>query len=137
MPLNLGLLCSNAGLEMAAVVRAVAAGGIPAAVGIAISDCQSSALIAPRSAGFQGILIPRAPFHANRDGYERRLVQILTQAEVRLVVLAGYEREPGPVLTAAFPIFGQGLGPEELVARLTEKVRANLLTLVGAPGERS
>jgi len=133
--MNLGLLCSNECLELAAVIDAVAAGRLPVDIRIVIADRHSAALALPRSAGFYGVFIPRAPFHDNRDGFERRLVEVLTQAEVQLVVLAGYERETGPVLAEAFPdrLFGQGLGPEELVARLTEKIRAGLFALVDSP----
>jgi phosphoribosylglycinamide formyltransferase-1 len=133
MPLNLGLLCSNQGFELAAVIDAVAAGRLPALIRLVIADRHSEALNLARSAGHMGVFIPRAPFHANRDGYERRLVELLTQAEVGVVVLAGYEREPGPVLAGAFRIIGQNLGPEELVDRLREEARANSLTLVDAP----
>ncbi|MDR2725806.1 MAG: hypothetical protein LBC90_07100 [Candidatus Adiutrix sp.] len=137
--MNLGLLCSNECPELAAVIEAVAAGRLPADIRIVISDRQSAALSQARSAGFYGVFIPRAPFHDNRDGFERRLVEVLDQAEVRLVVLAGYERETGPVLAGAFPgrIFGQGLGPEELVGRLAENIRAGLLTLVEGPEQAS
>ena len=134
--MNLGLLCSNEGLELAAVLDAVSAGRLPASIRIVIADRHSAALTLARSAGIYGVFIPRAPYHANRDGFERRLVEVLTQAEVQLVVLAGYEREPGPVLAEAFPgrLFGLGLGPEELAGRLAEKVQANLFNLADPPG---
>jgi phosphoribosylglycinamide formyltransferase-1 len=134
--MNLGLLCSNESLELAAVIDAAAAGLLPADIRIVIADRHSAALTLARSAGFYGVFIPRAPFHENRDAFERRLSEVLAQAEVQLVVLTGYEREIGPVLAEAFPdrLFGQGLGPEELVARLTEKIRAGLFSLVDNPG---
>ena len=134
--MNLGLLCSNESLELAAVIDAATVGRLPADIRIVIADRHSAALTLARSAGFYGVFIPRAPFHENRDAFERRLIEVLAQAEVQLVVLAGYEREIGPVLAEAFPdqLFGQGLGPEELVARLTEKIRAGLFSLVDNPG---
>jgi phosphoribosylglycinamide formyltransferase-1 len=133
MPLNLGLLCSNEGLELASVMEAARTGRLSASIRIVIADRHSAALALARSAGFHGVFVPRAPYHANRDGFERRLVEVLNQAEVQLVVLAGYERETGPVLAEAFPgrLFGQGLGPEELVGRLAGET--GLFTLVGRP----
>jgi len=119
--MNVGLLCSNEGLELAAVIEAVAEGRLPIEIQIVIADRHSAALNLARSAGFYGVFIPRSPYHANRDGFERRLVEVLTQAEVQWLVLAGYEREPGPVLAEAFRLLGQGLGPEELVSHLTEE----------------
>ena len=122
--MNLGLLCSNKGLELAAVIEAVSAGRFSASIQIVVADRHSEALSLARSAGFYGVFIPRSPYHANRDGFERRLIEVLTQAEVQLLVLAGYEREPGAVLTQAFPgrLLGLGLGPEELIACLDEKI---------------
>jgi phosphoribosylglycinamide formyltransferase-1 len=135
--MNVGLLCSNQGLELAAVISALTSGRLSASVRIVIADRHQSVLNLARSAGLYGVFIPRAPFHANRDGFERRLVELLTQAEVRLVVLAGYERELGPVLNEAFPgrLFGHGLGPEELVSGLAERV--GRFTLVSAPKRAS
>ena len=121
--MNLGLLCSNEGVELAAVIEAVAAGRLAVEIRIVIADRHSEALNLARTAGFYGVFVPRSPYHANRDGYERRLVEVLTQAEVQWLVLAGYERKPGPVLAEAFPgrLLGLGLGPEELVSQLMEK----------------
>lgn len=130
MPLNLGLLCSNEGLELAAVIEAARTGRLPAKVQIVIADRHSTALALARAAGFYGVFVPRAPYHANRDGFERRLVEVLTQAEVQSVVLAGYEREPGPVLAEAFPLWGRGLGPEELVNHLLDRLTLD-------PGDRT
>jgi folate-dependent phosphoribosylglycinamide formyltransferase PurN len=135
--MNLGLLCSNEGRELAAVIEAVAIGRLSASIQIVIADRHSAALSLARSSGFYGVFIPRSPYHANRDGFERRLIEVLTQAEVQLLVLAGYEREPGPVLTQAFPgrLLGLGLSPEELVICLAEKFSP--LTLVDSPGSAS
>lgn len=47
-------------------------------------------------------------------------------------MLAGFIREVGPVLAEAFPgrIFGQDLGPDELVTDLEHKLRSSLFSLV-------
>ncbi len=100
------------------------------------ADRDSSALGLAREAGLYGAFLPRSAFHANRDGYERRLVEILRASEAEAVALAGFDREPGPVLTEAFPgrVYGRGLGPVELVAELEKRLRRDVLTLV-SPAE--
>ena len=52
-------------------------------------------------------------------------MEMLTQAEVQLVVLAGYRRETGPILAGAFPgrLFGRGLEAAELARRLAGRIR--------------
>ena len=135
--MNLGLLCSNKGRELEAVIEAMTMGRISGSIQIVIADRHSEALSLARLNGFYGVFIPRSPYHANRDGFERRLIEVLTQAEVQLLVLAGYEREPGPVLTQAFPgrLLGLGLESEELVGRLAEEIGP--LPLIDRPGRNS
>ena len=113
MSVNLGVLCSDEALELAAVIEAAAAAQTRASIRLVIADRDSAALTLARTVGLYGVFIPRSAYHANRDGFERRLVEMLAQAEVQLVVLAGYRRETGPVLAGAFPgrLFGWGLKP--------------------------
>ncbi|MDR2946515.1 MAG: hypothetical protein LBV79_07220 [Candidatus Adiutrix sp.] len=130
---NLGILCSDEGLELAALIGAVENGRLPAASKMVVADRDGASLALAREAGLYGAFIPRAAFHANRDGYERRLVEILRGAEVEAVALAGFDREPGPVLCEAFPgrLYGQGLGPAELVDELEKRLRRDLFTIAG------
>lgn len=132
MSTDIGVLCSGEGLEMAALMEAVEDGRLPADIKIVITDRDSPALNMARAAGLNAAFIPRSAFHANRDGFERRLVELLNQAGAEALVLAGFFREVGPVLTEAFPgrIFGQDLPPDELVADLGPKLRSRLFSLV-------
>ena len=131
MVMSAGVICSGDGLELAAVIEAIDSGRLPLEIKIVITDRDSPALSLARTAGLYGAFIPRAAFHANRDGFERRLVEMMTQAGVEAVILAGFEREVGPVLSEAFPdrLLGQGLGPEELTAFLEKKLRGGLFRL--------
>jgi len=132
VPTNIGVLCSGEGREMAALMEAAAAGRLPAEIKIVITDRDGPALNMARTAGLQAAFIPRSAFHANRDGFERRLVDLLSQAGAEVLVLAGFIREVGPVLAEAFPgrIFGQDLEPDELVADLEQKLRSSLFSLI-------
>lgn len=120
---NLGVICSQEGAELAAIIKATETGQLSGAIKIVIADRDSAALALARHCGLYGVFLPRAIFHDNRDGFERRLVEILTQAEVDTVILAGFNRELGQILTGAFPgrIYGQGLGTNELISEL-EKI---------------
>ncbi len=132
MPVKIGVLCSSEGGELAGLFRAVADGRLPAEVRIVVADRDSDALFLAREAGFNGVFIPRQAFHANRDGYERRLVEVLSQAQVEAVVLAGFDREAGPVLSEAWPgrLFGRGVEPDRLVPELEKWLRSRLFQVV-------
>ncbi|MDL2260415.1 hypothetical protein LJB99_06050, partial [Deltaproteobacteria bacterium OttesenSCG-928-K17] len=129
--MDIGILCSGEGPELAFILAAAKSGRLPADIKIIITDRDSSALALAREAGFYGCFVPRAIFHANRDGFERRLVELLREAGAEAVVLAGFLREPGPVLEEAFPgkIFGRDIPPEALAAHLEKQLRSAGLSL--------
>ena len=131
MSLKIGVLCSENGLELAVLISAVDSKRLPAEINLVIADRNSDALKLAREVGLLGVFIPRTAFHANRDGFERRLVELLQEAEVEYVILAGYNREIGPVLSEAYEgrILGHNLCPGELVPELEKKLRGKLFTL--------
>ncbi len=132
MPIRLGVLCSDESPELAALIRAVAGGRVSAEIGLVIADRDRDPLFLAREAGLYGVFIPRSAFHANRDGYERRLVEMMRQAGVEAVVLAGFGREIGPVLRDAFPdrIWGPFSKADQLAADLEKKLRGALFQVV-------
>ena len=132
MPIRIGVLCSNESLELAALIQAVADGRVSAEIGVVIADRDSDPLLLAREVGLYGVFIPRSAFHANRDGYERRLVELLCQAEVEAVVLADFDREIGPILREAFPdrIWGPFPKTEQLAGDLEKKLRGILFQVV-------
>ena len=127
MSMEIGILCCSAVPGLSALIQAVQTGLVAAEIKIVIADRDSEALRLAREAGLYGAFIPRAAFHANRDGFERRLAEVFREAGAAIVVLADYEREVGPVLNEAFPqnIFGQGLTPDELVCDLANRFQAS------------
>jgi len=131
MVMNVGIICSGEGLELAALIEGAERGRLPMEIKLVITDRDSPALNLARTAGIYGAFIPRSAFHANRDGFERRLIEMMNQAQAEAVILAGFEREVGPVLTEAFPdrLWGQGLAPAELVSYLEKKLRGDLFRL--------
>ncbi len=135
MKLKAGVLCSGDGLELAALIEAVESDRLPVDIRVVVTDRDSPALTLARYAGLQAVFLPRTAFHANRDGYERRLVQILTEAGADAVIMAGYDRELGTILAQAFHgrVIGRDLGPEEVVAGLEKAIRSLNISLVAQP----
>jgi phosphoribosylglycinamide formyltransferase-1 len=128
----IGILCSGEGLELAALIQARDEGRLPADIRLVICDSHNEQLLnLARSAGLYAAFVPRGASHANVDGYERRLVEMMRQAEVEVLVLAGYVREMGSALAEAYPgrIVGRGFGPFELAVEVEKVLRKNLFTL--------
>ena len=133
MSINIGILSSGEGLELAALIGAARNGQLPAEIKIVLTDRDSSALALAREAGLYGSFVPRSAFHANRDGFERRLAALLKEAGVEAVILANFLREPGPTLEAAFPgkiINLEGLSLENIPELVARKLRGFSLNLV-------
>jgi len=135
MTLKCGVLCSGEGLELAALIEATESGRLPLEIKMVVTDRDSPALNIARNAGLYGAFVPRTAFHENRDGYERRLIQVLTEAGAETVILAGFSRDLGPVFEAAFPgrILGRDLGPEDLISALEQALRGLNIRLIPAP----
>lgn len=133
MPINIGILSSGEGLELAALIGATISGRLPAEIKIVITDRDSSALALARESGLYGCFLPRSIFHDNRDGFERRLADLLKEAGAEAIILANFLREPGPTLEAAFPgkiIDLQGLRVEDITEFAACKLRALGLSLL-------
>jgi phosphoribosylglycinamide formyltransferase-1 len=100
---NLGVLISGRGSNLGAVLSAVAAGEIPARVALVVSNkADAGGLERARAAGVPTRVIPHGAF-ADRASFDAALVAALREAEVDLVVLAGFMRLLTPTFLDAFP----------------------------------
>jgi phosphoribosylglycinamide formyltransferase 1 len=99
---RLAVLISGRGSNLAAILAAIAEGRLDAAVAIVISDKPDApGLSRAREAGIEAVhLAPSA--YADRDSYDRAIVDMLLPLDVALVCLAGYMRLVGPVLLEPF-----------------------------------
>jgi phosphoribosylglycinamide formyltransferase-1 len=69
-----------------------------------LADSSAAAAInVGREWGLYAAVVPRSAYHANRDGFERRILEVMAPHEIELVVLAGFMRVLGPVFLEAFP----------------------------------
>jgi phosphoribosylglycinamide formyltransferase-1 len=103
--MRVAVFCSGRGSNLLALLKASEAKALgEAELRLVVADSAAAgALLIGREWGLYTAVIPRSAYHANRDGYERRLLEVMAEHEIELVVLAGYMRILGPVFLEAFP----------------------------------
>ena len=91
---RLGVLGSGKGSNFVAIADAIAAGKIPAEVGIVLSDVESAGILAhARERNLPAKFIPPGKFRTKLDeDAERAFVEQLQAVNVDLIVLAGFMR---------------------------------------------
>ena len=103
MSMNLGVLISGRGSNLAAILSAIDAGALPARVALVISNKPGAAGLARAAeAGIPTQVIPHGAY-PDRATFDAALVGALRAASVDVVVLAGFMRLLTPVLLDAFP----------------------------------
>jgi phosphoribosylglycinamide formyltransferase-1 len=113
---NLGVLVSGRGSNLGAILAAVAEGTLAARVSLVISNkAGAAALERAAAAGVRAIAIPHGAF-PDRASFDAALVAALREAEVDVVVLAGFMRLLTPVFLAAFPMRVVNIHPSLLPA---------------------
>jgi phosphoribosylglycinamide formyltransferase 1 len=102
-PPRIGALISGRGSNLQSILDAIGDGRLRAAMAVVISNrADAQGLQRARDAGVDALhLDPRA--YADRDCYDRAIVDALRAREVDLVCLAGYMRLVGTPLLDAFP----------------------------------
>ena len=103
--LNLGVLGSGAGSNMQSIVDAIAAGTLDAEIKIVLADFPDAKILErARKHGIPCQYLDCAPFRTKLEGVaEDRCIEILKDAGVDTVVLAGFMRIVKPKLLAVFP----------------------------------
>ena len=91
---RIGILGSGQGSNFVAIANAVAAGKIPAQISIVLSDVESAGILAhARERKIPAQFIPPGQFRTKLDeAAERAFVAALQNAQVDLIVLAGFMR---------------------------------------------
>src|SRR5262249_10171188 len=101
--LKLGVLVSGRGTNLAAILEATRTGALDAEVRIVVSNQPGAqALERAARAGVASRVVAHRDY-PNRADFERSLVGVLRDADVSLVVLAGFMRVLTPVFLDAFP----------------------------------
>ncbi len=103
--LKLGVLGSGSGSNMQSVLDAIAAGSLNAEMRLVLADVPDAFILErARKHGVPCGWLDCAPFKTKLDGVaEQRCIQMLRDAGVDTVILAGFMRIVKPGLLAAFP----------------------------------
>ncbi len=93
-PFRIGVLGSGKGSNFVAIADAIAAGTIPAEVGIVVSDVETAGILThARDRRLPAKFVPPGKFRTKLDeDAERAFVAALQEAKVDLIVLAGFMR---------------------------------------------
>ena len=101
--LTVGVLISGSGTNLQAILDRVAAKRLDARAAIVVSNRPGvRALERAAAAGVPTCVVDHRTF-ARREAFDAALVEKLRQADVELVVLAGFDRLVSRVLLGAFP----------------------------------
>jgi phosphoribosylglycinamide formyltransferase-1 len=99
-----GALISGAGTNLRAIIDRIAAGRLDCALRVVVSNRPGAAGLArAEEAGIPTRVIDHRAF-ASREEFDRSVLQALRDAEVDLVVLAGFDRLITRVFLNAFPM---------------------------------
>jgi phosphoribosylglycinamide formyltransferase 1 len=103
--LRLGILGSGKGSNYRAIAEAIAAGSLEAEVGIVLSDMESAEILElARARGDRAEFVAPGKFKTRLEPEsEQRVVALLREAQVELVVLAGWMGMIKAPLLEAFP----------------------------------
>mgnify|MGYP006280004225 CR=1 FL=1 len=102
--MRLGILGSGKGSNFRAIAEAISGGTLRAEVGVVVSDQPSAGILEyAKIIGVQAVALPESRFKTKLEPeIEQELVRILKDAQVDLVVLAGYMRMVKAPLLDAF-----------------------------------
>lgn len=100
---RIAVLISGRGSNLQSIIEAIASRRLDATIAIVISSrAGAPGLMRAQEAGI-GALCLEPRNYADRDGYDRAILDELKAREVNLVCLAGFMRLVGPPLLDAFP----------------------------------
>ncbi|MDR2349127.1 MAG: phosphoribosylglycinamide formyltransferase [Deltaproteobacteria bacterium] len=103
--MNIAVLCSGRGSNFLNLLMDHEKGLITDAefVVMLTDNKAAGALNVAREFEVPTLVVPRSAYHANREGFERRLLEVLEPYRADLIVLAGFERVLGETFLNAYP----------------------------------
>lgn len=114
--IRLAVLVSGNGSNLQVFIDAIANGELDAEISLVISDNPDAyALVRAEKSGIVASYVGRKEF-ASREEYEFKMVEILQEAKVDLILLAGFMRILSPVFISHFPNRMMNIHPSLLPA---------------------
>ena len=102
--INVGVLASGRGSDFQSLVDARARGELDVNLAVLISNVPGAPVIGrAEKGGVPVVVIDHKPFGKDREGWERRAVQVLRERRVDLVVFAGFMRLVTGTFVREFP----------------------------------
>lgn len=102
--INVGVLASGRGSDFQSLVDARARGDLDVNLAVLISNVPGAPVIGrAEKGGVPVVVIDHKPFGKDREGWERRAVQVLRERRIDLVVLAGFMRLVTGTFVREFP----------------------------------
>jgi phosphoribosylglycinamide formyltransferase-1 len=102
--INVGVLASGRGSDFQSLVDARARGELDVNLAVLISNVPGAPVIGrAEKGGVPVVVIDHKPFGKDREGWERRAVQVLRERRIDLVVLAGFMRLVTGTFVREFP----------------------------------
>ena len=99
---RIGILLSGRGSNFEAIAASIEGGKLDATIAVVISNIESApGLMRARERGLNAVSIPSKG--KPREFFDAELVDALRDADVSLVILAGFMRIFSPVMLSAFP----------------------------------
>src|ERR1051325_6128239 len=104
-PLGLGILGSGTGSNCRAILEQIRAGKLNAEARLIVADVLDAGILdIAREFGVANVYLPPGKFRTRLEpNVEMELVRLLREADVELVVLAGFMRVLKEPMLAAFP----------------------------------
>lgn len=94
---KLGILISGTGSNMAAIIAATKNRDYPAEVALVLSNRpKAKGIDIAQRAGIKTAVLDHRPFGDDREGFEREVDKLLQEAQIELLVLAGFMRMLSP-----------------------------------------
>jgi phosphoribosylglycinamide formyltransferase-1 len=114
--LNIGVLVSGSGSNLQSIIDQIENGYLPAQIKIVLcNNTDAYALERTKKHGIPSAVI-RSQDYLDREGFDRRMIEILKEHDVELVVLAGFMRILTPLFLKAFPMRVMNIHPALLPA---------------------
>lgn len=108
---NVGVLVSGSGSNLQSIIDNIEKGSLPAAIRIIVSNNPAAfALERAKKHGIPAAVIEHTGF-ANREDYDRKVVETMKAHDVELVVLAGFMRVLSPFFLRSFPMRVMNIHP--------------------------